>query len=348
MTAWRFDGEELPFGGERTWWVDAHGLLSDMPVADAEPLPGAFVLSGLVDSHAHPAIGKDFTAQQRAEVVDQLREWCAAGILFVRDVGSPGSVTLHLGDDDRLPTVQAAGRFLAPPHHYFPTLYEPVDEDDLLGAALAEVEAGASWIKIIADFPDLDAGTPPEPTYTIDAIATVTAAAHQAGARVAAHSTIDNIAQLVAAGVDSIEHGVVMTDEALELMATRKVGWTPTITAADALLTDELTPEQRRRFADADARLREFLPRAVRLGIPVLAGSDVVGSIAGEVARLADFGLEPAEALAAASTTAHNFLNHPQHTGSPANLVTYDADPRNDPAILNHPAAVIARGHRIT
>ena len=113
-----------------------------------------------------------------------------------------------------------------------------------------------------------------------------------------------------------------MTDEALELMATRKVGWTPTITAADALLTDELTPEQRRRFAEADARLREFLPRAVRLGIPVLAGSDVVGNIAGEVARLADFGLEPAEALAAASSTAHNFLNHSPHTGSPANLVT--------------------------
>jgi hypothetical protein len=66
---------------------------------------------------------------------------------------------------------------------------------------------GAAWVKVIADFPDLAAGTDAEATYQIGAIADLVAAVHAAGVRVAVHSTIAGVGQLVAAGVDSIEHG---------------------------------------------------------------------------------------------------------------------------------------------
>ena len=255
MTSWRLEGEELPIGGAGAWWVDDDGILTDRPVAGADHLPGRFVLPGLVDAHAHPAIAEGPRGRPPEEIAVVLREWCATGVLFVRDVGSPASATLRVGDGAGVPVLQAAGRFLAPAGRYFPGLYEPVDEAGLVDAALAEVAAGAGWVKVIADFPDLVAGTPPEPTYGIEAIAALVAAAHQAGARVAAHSTIDNVVDLVRAGVDSIEHGAGMDDEALDVMAAGGVAWTPTICALLALR--DTGPEQQRwRIGEAEARTR--------------------------------------------------------------------------------------------
>ena len=56
MGGWHVRGVRLP-SGDRTeeWWVDASGA-SAIPLAGAELLPGRFVLPGLVDAHAHPAM----------------------------------------------------------------------------------------------------------------------------------------------------------------------------------------------------------------------------------------------------------------------------------------------------
>jgi imidazolonepropionase-like amidohydrolase len=81
---------------------------------------------------------------------------------------------------------------------------------------------------------------------------------------------------------------------------------------------------------------------AVRLGVPVLAGTDVTGSIPKEVALLAQMGLSPQDALAAASTWPRRFLRAPA-----ADVVTYHHDPREDPGQLARPAAVVAGGVRL-
>ena len=161
----------------------------------------------------------------------------------------------------------------------------------------------------------------------------------------AAHSTVPGTSQLVAAGVDSIEHGWPGLDEhAVRDMAGRGTAWTPTAAARLALLdAPGITPRRRRGFAEGRARVAELLPLAVRLGVPVLAGTDVTGSIPREVALLAQMGLEPKDALAAASTWPRRFLGAP----ATADIVTYHHDPREDPGQLAHPAAVVAGGIRL-
>jgi len=77
--------------------------------------------------------------------------------------------------------------------------------------------------------------------------------------------------------------------------------------------------------------------------VPVLAGTDVTGSIPQEVALLAPLGLEPRDALATASTWPRRFLG----TAAAADIVTYHHDPRNDPSQLARPAAVVAGGNRL-
>ncbi|HEX6394500.1 MAG TPA: hypothetical protein VFZ97_13770 [Acidimicrobiales bacterium] len=103
-------------------------------------------------------------------------------------------------------------------------------------------------------------------------------------------------------------------------------------------------PDRRERARETRSRLPELLVHAVRAGVPVLAGTDVVGSIPEEVALLAEMGLDPAQALAAASAWPRRFIN-PQDER--ADIVTYHHDPRDDPSELRRPAAVVIAGRRL-
>ena len=126
----------------------------------------------------------------------------------MRDTGSSGGVTLEIGSLPGMPVVQA-GRFAAPAGRCFPGLLgAPVDQADLVSCARAEGGRGARWVKVIADFPGKAAGTGAEANYPIGSIAQLVAALYQVGARVAVHSTISDAGHLVAAGIDSIEHGI--------------------------------------------------------------------------------------------------------------------------------------------
>ncbi|GAC1443859.1 MAG: amidohydrolase family protein [Mycobacteriales bacterium] len=349
--SWRIDAIELPFGDTPvTWWLGDSGVVGTTPTVDAEPLRGRYVLRGLVDSHAHPtaaagAHGPVPAGEAAARAT--LRSWAEAGVTVVRDLGSPGGQVLDLLPTVSAPRVLAAGRFLAPEGRYFPALLrEPVEADDLVTAALAEVARGATWVKIIGDFPLVPEFTDNALTYPMNVVADVTAAAHAAGARVAVHTVLPGAAgQFVAAGVDSIEHGPGLDSETLRDMAQRGVAWTPTLCALFGLLDDStISPERRESLLHTRDHLTEQLPEAVRLGVPVLAGTDVAGTLAREVALLARFGIDPKHALAAASQTARDFLGETSNRGD---LVTYQNDPRDDPSELDRPLAVIANGIRL-
>ncbi len=347
---WVAHGIELPFGNTpRNWWVNDAGVVGDIPIDDAEALPGRFVLSGLVDAHAHPAVRNDVHTPRALGADDAfsvLVAWAESGITLVRDVGSPGGVTLSLNLGPTLPTVRAAGRFLAPADRYFPELLvEPVDNEDLVDAAEAEVRRGASWVKVIADFPKLPEFGEVARTYPLGLLTEMCEKVHALSARVAAHTSLPGVGELVTAGVDSVEHGPGLDQEAISEMGRRGVAWVPTLCAVLGALRDpESTPEQRRRAEETSERLAELLPAAVRSGVPILTGTDVVGSIPAEVAWLARLGLDPAAALAAATVWGRQFIDP---TGGTFDLVTYDSDPRDDPAVLAQPVSVVIRGRRV-
>jgi imidazolonepropionase-like amidohydrolase len=287
-----------------------------------------------------------------AEAQDVLAAWAACGVGLVRDTGSPGGSVLDLDRVPGMPRMQAAGRFLAPAGRYFPALLpEGAPEQRLTELALGELARGGRWVKVIADFPPVAGGMPsgaPELTYSSEAIESMVTAVHAAGGRVAAHATTDVVADLVRAGVDSVEHGTAIDESALRLMAQTGAAWTPTLCAVLGLADTAQEEAARQRVADHRQRLRELLPLANRLGVPILAGTDTAGTIAREVALLAEHGLEPRAALQAATTTGYRFLGEPfDQAGQPATLVTYQDDPREDLAVLSSPRAVIIDGVRV-
>ncbi len=94
--------------------------------------------------------------------------------------------------------------------------------------------------------------------------------------------------------------------------------------------------------------MREQLPRAAAAGVTILAGTDNDGSLLDEIRHLVRHGLTPTQALRAASTDARTYLGLPGFaTGELADVVTFDADPREDPDVLANPVAVVMRGVRI-
>ncbi|WP_432943248.1 amidohydrolase family protein [Kribbella sp. CA-253562] len=344
MTTWTFDGVCLP--------VDQSVRLR-FGSGDDQRLPGRFALPGLVDAHCHLTVGADehgpLLAGDETAAAARLDQLAQAGVSAVRDVGGRREITLQFARnlrEDR-PIVVAAGRFLAPRGRYFPRMYEPVEADELLAAVEAELDDGATWVKLVADFPAVGPdgpirGSAVEPSYEIGLVEQVVETTHAKGGRVAAHTNSPFVSELIRVGVDSIEHGTSITEKDLAVLGRRGGAWTPTLCASIGGHPDE-TPERRERRLTTAKYLTSMLELAHEYGVTVLTGSDVVGSVAREIELLTSHGLDVSQAMAAATTAAWNYLG----LLDDGNLVTYDADPRESPEVLATPAAVILHGHRI-
>lgn len=140
------------------------------------------------------------------------------------------------------------------------------------------------------------------------------------------HSTVPGAGQLVTAGVDSVEHGWGLDQDAVQDMADRGTAWTPTIGALLAILDVPGLAPDRRHGCRRDAH---GSPNCCPPGSPCRcwAGTDVTGSIPWEVALLARMGLQPEDALAATSVWPRRFLG----ATATGDIVTYHLDPRQDP-----------------
>ena len=353
MTAWHLEAVRLPDGVElRDSWLSDQGW-RDQPMREAEPLPGRFALPGFVDSHSHVSFGTGADGGpvplDRSEAGANLDRYAREGVGMIRDAGGAPNVVLTIPVATGRPHVMAAGRHLAPAGMYFEAVHDPVDASNLVAVALAEIAAGARWVKLVADFIPADARTLstalPVPTYDLDVVRDLIQATHAAGARIAAHVTTSMVGELVRLGIDSVEHGTGLDHDTIAEMARRGTAWTPTLCAGLSIAPD--APDERRRLVhQRRERFCELLPLAIELGASVLTGSDVVGSIPREIALLVECGVDPSAALRAATTTAVQFFGTDAAAAMPS-VVTFDADPRSSPQVLSQPVAIVVGGQRI-
>ncbi|MDQ6848240.1 MAG: amidohydrolase family protein [Candidatus Dormibacteraeota bacterium] len=352
MTDWLVDAVMLPDGTAGSRWLTASGW-TEQRAPDAVALPGRFALPGLVDAHSHVSFS-DGDAEPVFVDIDgaeaHRERYARDGVAIVRDAGGAPDVVLSLPRTADRPFVVAAGRHLAPPGMYFEGVHLPVEADDVVAVALGDLVAGATWAKLVADFPSAAAralapGAPPEQTYDLDVVRRLIDAVHGANGRVAAHVTTPLASALVSLGIDSIEHGTALDEATVDDMASRGTAWTPTLCAVLSAAPDA-PPERRRITAERRERFAHLLPYAIARGVPVLTGSDVVGTIPREIALLVECGVAPGDALRAATVSAVRFLGTDAEA-APASVVTYDADPREDPEVLHEPAAVVIGGVRV-
>jgi len=291
----------------------------------------------------------DHAAQREQALADR-----DAGVLALRDCGSPGD-TRALDDEPDLPRIIRAGRHIAAPRRYIPDLAVEVSPDALAAEVRVQARRGDGWVKLVGDWIDRDLGDL-GPEWPREALEAAIAAAHEEGARVTAHTFgTDALPGLIGAGIDCIEHGTGLTEDLLADMAARGTAVVPTLVNVENFPDFAAAGEKRfPAYASTMRRLYEHSGAVVRAafeaGVPVYAGTDAGGGIehgviADEVRALHEAGLPAEAALAAASWAARRWLGLSCiEEGAPADLVVYDTDPRADLDTLRRPQRMILRG----
>jgi imidazolonepropionase-like amidohydrolase len=348
-------GVVLPEGEHRDVWVrDGRFTFESVPGAETVSR-GGWLLPGLVDAHCHVGVGM---GGAHIETVAGLREQAlaerAAGVLALRDCGSPVD-TRMLDDDPDLPRIIRAGRHIAAPRRYIPDLAVEVEPGDLAAEVRVQARRGDGWVKLVGDWIDRVQGDL-APEWPADALCAAIAAAHEEGARVTAHTFgTDALPGLIAAGIDCIEHGTGLTEDLLAEMAARGTAVVPTLVNVENFPAFAAAGEKRfpgyastmrRLYATSGAVVRA----AYEAGVPVFAGTDAGGGIehgviADEVRALHEAGLPAEAALAAASWGARSWLGLGGiEEGAPADVVVYESDPRADLDALQRPQRLVLRG----
>jgi imidazolonepropionase-like amidohydrolase len=339
--------------GERRDVYTADGVVADGPVAGATLVAEGWVVPGLVDAHCHIGLGPqgavDRDEQERQALTDR-----DAGTLLARDCGVASDTRWIDGRAD-LPRIIRAGRHLARPRRYMRNYGIELEPDALPDAAAEQARRGDGWVKIVGDWIDRERGDL-APCWPSDALARAVARAHDAGARVTTHVFGEEaLPDLVAAGVDCLEHGTGLSDELIAVLAARGVALVPTLINIDSFpsIADRAVrfPAYAEHMRRLHARSRSTVRAAYDAGVAIFAGTDAGGGlahgrIADEVRALHGAGLPAEEALGAASWRARAWLGLPPALlpGTPAELVVYAADPRADLGVLAAPARIVLRG----
>lgn len=339
-------------------WVVGDRITFERPAAVTGSLTG-WVLPGLVDVHCHIGLGAD-GAVDRATAQAQAVADRDAGVLLIRDAGSPAD-TRWVDDRDDLPRLIRAGHHLARPKRYLRHYArELADVTELPAAVAQEAARGDGWVKLVADWIDRDLGPDGDlrPLWPDEVLARAVSAAHDAGARVTAHTfATEALDGLLDAGIDCLEHATAADPRQIDRIAAAGVPVTATLlqVAQFAAIADRAGryPVYAERMRRMHARRYQHVRDLVDAGVQLLVGTDAGGTIAhgriaDEAAELLTAGVSDAEVVAAASWRTRRWLGAPGLTeGESADLVVYDADPRLDARVLAAPRAVLLRGRRV-
>src|SRR4051794_14159667 len=203
----------LPDELERDAWVLDGRLTFTRPSAEAQTVAsGGWITPGFVDAHCHVGLAPSGHVPDPEGQADQAMLDRAAGALLLRDAGSPVD-NRSIQEREDLPRLIRAGRHIARPKRYIRGLGVEVEPEDLVAEVERQVAAGDGWVKIAADWIDRDIGDL-APAWPDDALKAAVERAHELGARVAAHVFGEEALHgLIAAGLDSIEHGTGLTDD---------------------------------------------------------------------------------------------------------------------------------------
>jgi imidazolonepropionase-like amidohydrolase len=350
-------GVVLPEREHRDIWI-RDGRITYESVPGAETAANGWVLPGLVDLHCHVGLAAEGEVPadeaERQAIADR-----DTGVLLIRDAGSPAD-TRWVDERDDLPRIIRAGRHIARTKRYLRNYGWEIEPDELVAYVEQEARRGDGWVKLIGDWIDRELGDL-GPCWPREALDAAIARAHGLGARVTAHVFgEDALPDLIAAGIDGIEHGTGLSDDLMAIMAQRGVSMVPTLVNIDnfpkyAAQGEARFPRYAERIRRLHKRRYDTVRTAYEAGVPIFTGTDAGGQLphgllVREVLELVRAGLPAADAVAAASWRARAYLHGGPGAldeGVLADLCVYAADPTASPETLLSPVRIILRGRVI-
>ncbi|WP_375287027.1 amidohydrolase family protein [Sphingomonas sp.] len=181
--------------------------------------------------------------------------------------------------------------------------------------------------------------------------------AHMLDMKVAAHAHGDEgIKAAIVAGIDTIEHASLASDEAMRLAIQHKTRFSMDIYNDDYILATGTANGTEQESLDKERAIglkqRQTFQRAVGLGVAMVFGSDAGvyphGDNARQFSKMVEWGMTPVQAIRAATNAAAEALGRSDvgslSVGKWADMVAVTGDPTADVRVLERPAAVLKGG----
>lgn len=337
-------------------------------------LPDATLLPGLIDCHTH--ITLDGSSDPFAKSLKMPREeklQCAkvnaektlrAGITTIRDMGGAEGVDLELRN--AISSGMCAGpRIMVSGHvicgikgHGWPIGREVRSNEDAVSAVQEQLRAGADLIKFMVTGGAMTSGSSPEAQQLTDEeLHAAVAEAHRAGKRTAAHAKgRSGILAALHAGIDSIEHGTMLSEEAADWMRKHRI---PVVFTLSALYNMEQVGASGGIPAEILEKALRYKPNrqqsialAQKHGLITALGTDAGtpynrhGENPGELERMVEAGYTPEQALEAATGVAAQILGLDDclgtiAAGKLADLIVVRDNPVKNIELFSDPSALL-------
>ncbi len=348
--------------------------------AEVIDLGDATLLPGFMDAHTH--LSQQASDDWKQDQLDHLRRPVAeraldatefarktlmAGFTTVRDVGSSDFIDVGLRNairDGKIPgprmlvAVHAIGstgghcdgqggyRYGLFGHENGPEDGVANGPDAVRAAVRLDLKYGADVIKTCATGGVLsltdDVDTPQMTQAELDALVDE---AHALRRKTAAHAHgATGAKRAIRAGIDSIEHGTFLDDEALDMMKARGTVWNPTLAASwwigqqlerGRYMPPEIVAKSRAAIAGIQATFQKGLAKGVKIGFGTDAGVYPHGMNAVEFGLMVKFGMPPIDALKTATSVDADLLGLANRlgtleSGKLADVVAVPGDPSAD------------------
>jgi imidazolonepropionase-like amidohydrolase len=345
-------------------------------------LGGMTVMPGLIDVHTHITGNPDFDpyreltetdAKEAINGVVNARTTLLAGFTSIRNVGAGGYTDVDLRD--AINSGQVAGPHMlvsGPPlgitgghcdENLLPLKYHLSGDGVADGIAAVQqkvrqnIKYGADLIKICATGGVLSKGDDPQASqYTLEEMKAIVADAHRLGRKVAAHAHgSQGILWASEAGVDSIEHGSYINDEAIAEMKKNGTYLVPTLYLEDWMLEKgSLPPFYHQKMVDVSAVAKKNIKHAMQSGVKIALGTDAAVYPHGLNAHELDvyvnqIGMTPLAALQSATVNAADLMGWTAKTGTLeagkwADIIAVEKNPMEDVRVLQDVKFVMKGG----
>jgi imidazolonepropionase-like amidohydrolase len=346
-----------------------------------QSLDDATLLPGLIDCHVHlcfDAEGNPGEAVERmhpgavaVRALTNAQRSLNGGITAIRDCGGKDYLEFAARDACNRgtfqgPTIRASGRMICMTGGHGNRFGRVADGiDDVVRAVREQVHAGSDVVKIMATGGVMTRGVDPEDAhYSAEEMAAGIAEGHRFHKPCASHAQgTEGILNAVRGGIDSIEHGIFMSEKCIEEMLERRTFLVPTLAALKNILAasnqgiPEYVLEKAARVSETHQRsIKMFYDAGGRIAMGTDAGTPFNhhGENAQELRYMVDVGISPMDAITFSTANAADLMRLEKtgriQDGAVADLLVVDGNPLEDIGAVADSARhrlVIKRGARV-